>query len=333
MIPLPLLNGDTLILDNSSLELFQCCPRAGQYGICLRRRAVRDNAALRFGGIAHKALEVRYRSGNPMLEQTPEVEVAMVEAARREFDRWYPPEDEYRNFDRMVDLIHNYGEEHRYESFEIARTPNGASFIEVPFAIDLGVVGISGPILVQKLVRDAEHRYVREGTPYTATLPFIHIIWQGRIDLAYTIGSMTYIMDHKTASMATNMAEFDISHQFKGYEWATEKILGVPVMGTVINRIVVRKPSKTGVAFTFERKLIPTIRSHIDEWQTDVLHLITDFVEMVRRGYMAKATVWCVNKYGTCQFHKVCTLDGDAQRDVMLWSGEYEENLWNPLST
>jgi hypothetical protein len=106
---------------------------------------------------------------------------------------------------------------------------------------------------------------------------------------------------------------------------------GTQVHGIVINRMVCRKPTRTGEPFTFERKLIPVQRGVLAEWKTDMIHMIVDFLEMVRRGYMPKHTQWCVGKFGTCQFHKVCTLDSPEQKHMMLWSGEFEDNIWNPL--
>ena len=136
--------------------------------------------------------------------------------------------------------------------------------------------------------------------------------------------------------MATNMAEFEISPQFYGYTHAVEHLTGEQVAGVVINRMVCRKPTRTGESFTFERKLIPVQRGLVQEWRTDVLHIITDYLESLRRDYFPKHTVWCVGKFGTCQFHKVCSLGDDAhalspQRNMMLFSGEYEENIWSPL--
>lgn len=331
MIPLPLIDGDVLLLDNSTLELFQTCPRAAQYGICHRRRANADRVPLRFGGIAHKVLEVRYRSDVPMYEQTPPVQAAMLKTAEHEFTNFTPPEGEYRNFDRMVDLIQRYGQAYPFESFDIVKFPDGRPFIEVPFAIPLGELVVNETMWVQDLHREPNGDIVKRGEPYQKAVGVIRIVWQGRIDLAYTYNGGLYIMDHKTSSIATNMAEFEISHQFYGYQYAVEFLLNTQCSGTVINRIVCRRPTRTGEAFTFERKLIPTQRGLISEWKVDTLHMVADFVEMVRRGYMPKHTVWCVGKFGTCQFHKICSNDDPEQREFLLNSGEYEDNVWSPL--
>lgn len=336
MTPLPLLDGDTLVMDNSTMELQQTCPRAAMYGICHRRRTSGDRVPLRFGGIMHKVLDVRYRACTPMLEQTAAVQSAMVACAEEEFSVWTPPEGEHRNLDRMIELIQRYGEAYPFEPWDIVRLPDGRPFVEQPFAFPLGEIALMTTLWVVNLKRETDGSLVTVGEPYHKFLSSVKVVWIGRIDLAYRHNGRPYILDHKSSSIATNMAEFEISHQFKGYEWAAEQLLGEPIAGTVINRIVVRKPSRTGEAFTFERKLIPAQTGLTAEWKTDVLHIVADFLEMHRRQYFPKHTVWCVGKFGTCQFHRVCTLgdEPDAlspQRRMMLESGEYEDVTWNPL--
>ena len=333
MIAIPLLDGDTFLCDNSTMEKFTTCPRSAQYAISYRLTPSGDRSALKFGGIAHKVLDTRYRAGTPMLEQNLDVTNAMVAVAEKEFSTYTPPQDDFRNLDRMVDLIHKYGQAYPFESFDLYRFPDGRPFIEVPFMVPLGEIDLQGATFyVQNLVKTPNGELVKSGTVHPRTINSIKIVWMGRIDLAYTLSSGLYIVDHKTSSIATNMAEFEISHQFYGYTYATETLLQREVNGIVINRIVCRKPTRTGEAFTFERKLIPVARGLVAEWRTDCLHIIADYIEMVRRQYLPKHTSWCVGKFGTCPFHKVCQLDSEDQRDVMLWSGEYQEATWSPLA-
>ncbi len=324
MTPLPLLDGNTLLIDNSSLESFTTCPRQAQYAIARRLRPTGDRVPLRFGGIMHKVLEARYRTVAPY-EQTPDVEAVMVAVAQKEFLDWVPPEDDYRNFDRMVDLIHRYGVQYPFEPFTLVAFPDGRPFIEVPYAVPMGRIAVNGELWVSDIANPS-------AAPQLVKLDALNVVWTGRIDMAYRYNGGLYILDHKSSSMATNMAEFEIAHQFYGYTWATEQLLGEPVNGVVINRVVVRKPSRTGEPFTFERKLIPVQRGLVAEWHNDCLHIVSDFVEMCRRDYLPKHTAWCVGKFGTCPFHPVCTLDTPEQREVMLTSGNYERNDWSPLT-
>jgi hypothetical protein len=329
--PLPLLDGDTFMVDNSGMEGYQTCPRAGQFSLCLRRRGSGDKPALKFGGIMHKAFEPRYRSLEPMYAHTDEVQKVMLGVAEKEFVDYTPPAEDYRTFDRMSELIVEYGKAYPFEPFDVVRLPDGRPFVEFPFALPLGSIEVNADFLVQDMIHDSEHNLIKRGVPYMKHITTLKIVWLGRIDIVYEMNSGTYIMDHKSSSMATNMAEFEIAHQFYGYKWAVETILKRPVLGVNINRIVVRKPSRTGIPFTFERRLIAFQQGLAEEWRTDILHIVADFVENIRRQYFPKHTAWCVGKFGTCQFHKVCTLDSPEQREQMLYSGEFEDNTWSPL--
>lgn len=304
-IPLPLIDGDTLLIDNSSMEQFTTCPRAALYSVARRLRPSGERVPLVFGGIIHKILEARYRATTSLHAQTPEVTSVMLATAEREFAKWTPPEDEFRNYSCAVEFIRRYEEQYPFETFTVARLPDGTPLIEVPFAIPLGTIGD------------------------------IKVVWTGRIDLCYVSenGGGLYVMDHKTTSiMGPSFAEqFRIAHQLYGYAWAVEQLTGKTVSAVVINGLGIRKPSKTGKAFEFTRPVITIERGLIDEWKTDCLHIISDFIEMCARGYLPKHTAWCVGKFGTCPYHKVCTLETNEQREVMLSSGEYQKNEWSPL--
>lgn len=305
-IPVPLVDGDTLVIDNSSLETFSTCPRQSQYTIIDRLRSTAERPALRFGGIVHKALAHRYFSKVPMLEQTPELTMEMIGIMAQEYSTWTPPEDDHRTFDYASRLIEKYGVEYRYEPFDVVTLPNGKPAVEIPFAFPLGAVTVNG-----KRVK---------------------VLWTGRIDLGYSHAGSTYIVDHKTSSIATNMAEYELSHQFTGYEWAWTQLYGQPPAGITINRLVCRKPSKTGIPFTFDRKTIPYSPFRVEEWRRSILWSVHDFLQMAERGFFPMHTAWCVGKFGVCPFHKVCTVDDHAGRQLLLQSGEYENNPWSPLT-
>lgn len=323
-IPLPLADGDTLLIDNSSLEVFTTCPRAAQYNYCLKRRAADERSALRFGQIVHKALEVRYRAASSMLAQTPAVEATMLAVLEKEFSEWSPPMDDFRTHSFAVELVNRYGIQYPMESFDLLRFSDGRPFVEVPFALPLGEIEINDTILVRDIVtNEIAPRYV--GT--------IKVVWTGKMDLGYKTYDGNYLMDHKTTSMMgpSFFQEFELSHQMYGYIWAAESILNETFRGFVINALATRKPTKTGKSLEFERKVITVSRPHVEEWRHDCMHIIADFVEMVRRGVMPKHTKWCVGKYGLCPFHKVCSLP-PTFRETMLYSGEYAQVTWSPLN-
>jgi hypothetical protein len=331
MIPLPLLDGDTLLIDSSSTSDVMTCKRLAEYSFCRHLKPDGEKAALKAGGIAHKVLETRYRMGTPMYQQDDTVEKAMIACAEDEYSRWTPPEDDFRTFSTMVSMIRAYGAHHPIESFTILTLPDGKPFIEVPFLRPLCTVKTGAEFLVQPL-KLTPTGLTSAGTPFRKFLPEVKVAWIGRIDMVYETSSGIYVMDHKTSTMASNTSEFTLSHQMYGYVGAVEHLLGTQVAGFVVNRIVWRKPTRTGTPFTFERALNPVSRPLLAEWHRDITHIIADLLEAVRRGYMQKETTWCYGKFGQCPFFKVCTLDTPEQREIMLQSGEYIANEWSPLT-
>lgn len=306
-LPLRLVDGNHLLIDNSSLEVFTTCPRAAQYHFINKRRASEERSALKFGGIIHKALDARYRIAEPMYAQSPAVETAMVAIIEQEFSTWQPGEDDFRTHSFAVELINKYGQTYPFESFEIVKVGD-KPFIEVPFAIPLGEID-------------------------SPTYGKIVVIWTGKIDIVYRHDGRIYVLDHKTTSMMgpSFFVDFELSHAMHGYCWAVEQLLNETVYGYVINALATRKPTKTGKALEFERKVYSLSRPHLEEWKNDTMHIVSDFVAMAERDYMPKHTKWCVAKYGTCPYHKVCVLPPE-QREFMIGSGEYEDITWSPLN-
>ena len=191
-IPLPLADGDTLLIDNSSLEVFTTCPRAAQYSYCLKRRGSDERSALKFGQIIHKTLDARYRATTAMHAQTPQVEGVMLAILEKEFSDWSPPMDDFRTHSFAVELINRYGIAYPFESFEVVRLADGKPFVEVPFALPLGELEVDSVFLVRDLASGSiAERHIKR----------LNIVWTGKVDMAYQTDGRFYIMDHKTTSM------------------------------------------------------------------------------------------------------------------------------------
>ena len=312
---------DTLFIDNSTLETFTTCPRQAQYYVCQKKEKSGERSALKFGGIIHKILEARYLRGDAFV--TEQTEQAMVACAEREFSTYTAPLEDFRNYGTALNLIREYNSFYLAEPFTVLKSPEGKPYIEVPFAVPLGKITVNAEVSVRN----------PDGSITLRTLESIQVMWQGRIDMIVEHEGRLYILDHKTTSMLgpTYFREFELSSQFRGYTWAAEQLLGRTINGAIINALGVRKPTKTGQALEFQRKTITCDPAVLAEWQTDTLHIITDFIEMARRQHMPQHTKWCVGKYGMCQFFDVCTLPPD-QRQQMLSTGDYKSVTWNPLT-
>lgn len=335
--PIRLLDGDTFLIDNSTLETFTTCPRALFYSLLLRKRTSGDRVPLRFGGIVHKVLEERYHHAEASTgyAQTDTITAQMLAVAEREFLTFTPPEDDFRNLNCVSSLIERYADTYPFENFTIVQSSAGRA-IEVPFAVPVGNVPVDDTLWVQHCTRSPDGDIVPQGEPEWLYLRSVKVLLIGKIDLIYRSSGGLYILDHKTSSISTNMAEFELAQQFYGYSYAAEHLIGEPVVGFVINRMVCRKPTRTGEAFVLERRVFPTQRGLLAEWQSDILTMVSGLFRYAATESFPKHTTWCVGKFGACQFHKVCSL-GDVpdalspQRRMMLDSGEYVTNDWSPL--
>jgi hypothetical protein len=317
---LPLVDGDTLFIDNSTLERFVTCPRSAGYYVGLRRELDKSRAALDFGKIIHEALAVRYARFPGYVSN--ECVSAMVAEIDRGFTTYHPDPDEFRNYGVAISAVQHYNSTYPMEEFEVVQY-NGKPFVEQPFAIPLGEIEVNAVLWV----RDPATNLITQRHVKT-----LKIVWKGRIDLVYQREGFLYGMDHKTTSIMGPQffAEFELSHQVHGYSWAIKKLLGSLPRGFVINGLGIRKPTKTGKSLEFVRSTIPIYDSLVNEWEVDTLHIVSDFVEMCRRAYLPKHTKWCVGKYGACEYKQVCGLE-PSMRATAIASNEYRDVTWDPL--
>jgi hypothetical protein len=302
----PPLRDGVLYIDNSSMELFTTCSRQAYYYLIRRIELNRDRIALSFGEAFHAVLDHLYRThGNSYRDQQANASV-LAFAARREL---HPPPDDYRTTSYLTNAVNKYLTDYPAEAFDIAVMPNGVTAVEVPFAFPLGTVE-------------------------SAAFGTIPVVWTGRLDLVYRSRGRLGVMDHKTTSIMGSQffAEFEIAHQMYGYVAACEYIFGEAVSEICINGLGCRKPTKTGTMYEFQRHLIPVSAALLEEWHTDCLAIVRDFITHCELGYFPKMTKWCTNKYGPCQYRGICTLD-PSMRESAINTSEYKLVTWSPLNS
>lgn len=319
-LPLPLVD-DTLLIDNSGYENITTCPRQAEYYLLNKRERNSDRSALKFGGILHEILDVRYRNSGRSIDEKTKAE--MLQTTLKAFETYTPEEGDHRNYDMAVDFILEYCNAYPIESFDVVDINNRAA-IEIPFAHPLFDYEINRTILVREMDGNIHERFVG----------VIRVIWQGRLDLILRTGmNELYMMDHKSTSMMgpSYFKEFEMSSQFKGYSWAMEQLLGQPVRGCIINGLGIRKPTKTGKKLEFQRKTVDILPEQIEEWKHNTIHNVTSFIEQTIAGFLPQNTKWCIGKYGACQYFDVCTLP-QTQRPLMLATNDFKDVTWNPLT-
>ena len=318
------LKGNQLFIDNSTLSNITSCFRKAQYGTLARRREVKPRAALFFGGAIHKALETRD------LEQqilcTPTIEDKMIDALVSYYEG-AELNDDYRNLAYAIHVVKEYNRVWAADHAVPINITDSAPAVELPFAYPIGKVALD----CQLWITDPD---IDNGTPHLRHIDEVEIVFTGKIDRICQQNGQTYILDHKTTSMGgpTFFDEFYTSHQFRGYKWAAEQILGRPIKGVIINALVCRAPLKSGsVNLTFDRQTIDISDEQVlEDWQASFMDIIAMFLNSLTEGRFPMFTNSCITKYGRCEFFQVCQL-APRFRDTMLFSGLYEHNDWNPL--
>lgn len=176
----------------------------------------------------------------------------------------------------------------------------------------------------------------------------IPVIYSGRIDLPTIHSDQLWVMDHKTTSMlgAQFFDKMRMSAQQKGYAWAFQELTGKSVAGYVINAIRTKEPPlyitdpnapKRGKATSPEawwneslaRERYYLKPDELTEWKHNAIALMEEFFYHYAKGYMPMKTAWC-SSYGRCPYFDVCSTTA-SDRGVMLSSGLFTKNLWDPL--
>ncbi len=122
-----------------------------------------------------------------------------------------------------------------------------------------------------------------------------------------------------------------VSSAYKGYCWTYRKQTSKPCNWVQQRRIIMRKPSKSGVCFEFpEDGAIHFSDEILDEWHR---HALRSAVEILERDPtdpdawpMSGATLGaCRHQYGVCDFQSVCALP-PSDRLIKLGTDEFESS-------
>lgn len=315
-----ILRDGALYLDNSFMEGLTTCPRAVQYSRINKRIKASRSAALNFGSAIHLALEHRYKT-YANIQPDPLLLEQQIEVLQKHFADNPPEEGDYRHLNWAIEIIRRYNDRYAIEQFQLLQNEKGEVLVELPFALPL----FTGECLGQK----------------------IPVIYTGRIDLPIHIDGQLFVLDHKTTSMLGSQFSLGVqmSAQQRGYAWAMQQLTQEEVRGYVINAIRVKEPpayltdpdSKRKGKLTAEtwwqeslvRERVYILPGMLDEWKRNTIALVNELFHHLSSDYMPMKTAWC-NKYGACQYCEVCQL-GQDDRGIMLSSGLFADNHWDPL--
>jgi len=307
-------------IDNTSLEHFAVCARSAEYRLVHSREGTAGTAALAYGSAKHLYLEHRLRGGS--VAEAEQLMVAALPATPDDPANW-------RTATHAVDSMRGY--ENWWHAAPIEPVVlGGEPLVEVGFRLPLCEVAIgSGALSYQRL------RSLLTNPGDCPVVPsLVRVYWTGRIDVVAPFLNDLYVWDHKTTSMAgpSFYDEFQLSSQMHGYVWSARHLWpSLGIKGLRVNAIIGRAPSKTGVAHAYERQTYVYSEEHLAEWHRDTQTLVSDFLSHLLRGYFPKQTRWCIGRYGTCQYHSVCTSVPES-RHIVLDSTLYRDVTWNPLT-
>ena len=309
--PLQLVDG-AILLDNSSLEYLQTCPRSFEYHWLRKRISSADKAALNFGAGLHIGLATRaklYGSG-----QVPDTDVAINASMQTWFTDHPQPLDDYRSLDYAIEAMRGYNKLYRNESWKL-KLVAGKPLVEASFMHELGKV------------------------------QNIPVFYTGRVDLLVTDSLGDWVVDHKTSSQFGDsfMFEMQVSAQMIGYCWAFQQTYGHKPCGYIVDAIRTRPPTKEEKMLlsyggkpefrkdNYYRLPWHVTQEQIDEWKADTLAQVATAVWHHDSGIFPRHKKWCVGKYGKCQYYDTCTLPVE-QRLEHLASNSFMDNEWSPLN-
>lgn len=300
-------DGDTILIDNSSLEHVQNCPREGEYALIEGQVLDETKAALQFGEAIHLAQRLRYFLCGTA-PASAEVEGRQMMLLEKFWEKKPTPMGDHRTLGLCQSVIQKYNAHYGAEDFQLFTSTASPTFtVEEPFAMPLGTV-----------------------------LGKYKIVWTGRIDLPIRDGRGNWVLDHKHTSLGGEyvLEEFYMSGQFMGYCKAFQDRFKQKVEGACVNLLTVRKPAKTEKAkkpqVEFLRRYIAYDQDRLDEWQHNTLRIVSTFLQHKEDKYFPMHTKNCVRKYGKCGYFGVCTMSPAARR-ATLFGPEYKEDLWSPI--
>lgn len=369
LTPLPEPGHFLMVLDNTSLEKWKRCPTAAYYYLVLRREAHARNAALTFGGALHEGLDRFHRQqfwkeqpfacdGMGLGINADFGDAAQDSAISNYFIANPPPLDEYRTVSTALQVMSHYRNRCNPQFFpdynwEIQSDDKGP-IIERAFELPLGVLEVNSWVLLPQIKQyDPQACALAGCDSFTVNaegkvwVSHIHIAWSGRIDLIAKCQDQIRVVDHKTTSITTDqfVQGFQLASQTLGYVWAARQLWPeLDVNGFCLNAIALKKPNVGCVdlmakgarggppPLDFFRNYFTYATPRIDEWVSDTLASIEDFVHCLVRNLFPHNDRHCFDKFGQCPYHSVCTIDEPQTRHNLITSEAFREVTWNPVA-
>ena len=150
----------------------------------------------------------------------------------------------------------------------------------------------------------------------------IRILWKAKLDTIIDTFNGIYPCDHKT--MQQNRKNVSMNNQFMG------QCLVAGTRAVIINKIGFQKTLKPEEKF--QRDMISYSAERLLEWQSVTLpHYAYELLMYHETDHWPQRLTHCENKYGHCQFLKVCEANPDM-RESELKKGFMVGEPWDPIN-
>lgn len=310
-------------LDYSSLSSFMECARMAENSLVHARVASRDSSATAFGTLFHSCEELRLRHG--WSEATKQ---AQHELVAKHFMSHFPSPGDHRTADRMISVLKLYNEKYAHDGWpDKVLVHNGEKMVERPFKLELCTVNLNCEVPYRQ-----DQLVAQPALCCSFPIRSVHILYTGVIDAILHDSNVLWVVDHKTSSMGgkTFWEAFRLSNQTRGYAWAAQQILSLPVAGAIVNGIVMRPLTKTGVGNEFDRATFFYSQDSLEECAENLRTLCSDFLANLSRGYFPQHSLSFKSPCSGCDYADNCALP-PAQRAADIASDLYTDVTWNPL--
>lgn len=296
----------TLTLSSTSIGMYSRCPAAYRMVYVLDRRPVRSGSGLIAGTAIHAGITELVR-GRDAAKQDAAIDAVLAETPIA------ASEKEYRSAGYIKDALAAFRPEYAsmFAGWAIEEC-------EQQGVVELGTLRLS--LAVPPL-------------PAGGPVNEVRVMWEFRRDLVgIAPNGERWIVDWKSTSRDEDaqLKAYKNSGQFMGYvvAWNIEHP-DKPVRGVQPVRIVMRKPTKTGVAFSIPHDdAVRFSDERLAEWRRHTLRKAREILERDPQD----ADAWplahtelgcCRHTYGCCEFIDVCTLN-PRDRPLKLSTDEFE---------
>ncbi len=322
-----------LEIDNSALSTFLTCPRSYEYNVIYGRdTANRD--ALNYGSAIHHALEMFFRHALDASDT--------IEHLQSAFHENPTASDSWRTLEHGAEAIRRYIAWHsQMPPWTILHDDAGNPRVENSFRYFLFSWSPPKPLVLDWPIQlvasnvDADTSLVDAVAATTMRTPVsqIDVYYTGKIDMLVELDGAVFVVDHKTTSIegSTFWSQFNLSPQMRGYCRAASRMLSRPVQSAMIDAIIGRKPTKTGIPHEYSRQRFHYSDEQISAWHRATIAHIHVLLNMFVDGYFPENGNACYGKF-PCQFRDVCTLPLNTQPSA-LRSGAFAPRTWSPLTT